>query len=181
MNKRERQEILGQWGVREPNSREAAQSEEIATEVSESPLSGRRLPVRPRLFRLEADSYIASLGGPLPYMVRLREIDRLTAEAERALEQRWRELAGACAEDPAGFSRSWLRIAQRWSFVEVNDLIERHNRWYPVEARLPFDPSKRDYVLVGGRHYSRRPLDPGWVLERFPPVLSEAETLSLSV
>jgi hypothetical protein len=50
----------------------------------------------------------------------------------------------------------------------VNDLIERHNRWYPVEARLPMDPRTRDYVKVGGRSYRRDPLDESWILERFP-------------
>ena len=31
------------------------------------------------------------------------------------------------------------------------------------------DVRRRDYVLVNGEHYSRRPLDAAWVLERFPP------------
>jgi hypothetical protein len=50
-------------------------------------------------------------------------------------------------------------------------LIEEHNRWYPMEARLPMDPRSRDFALVNGRPYRRRPLDAAWVLERFPPVL----------
>ena len=43
----------------------------------------------------------------------------------------------------------------------MNRLIETHNRWYPVEARLPMDVRRRDYVLVGGQPYTRRPLDAG--------------------
>jgi hypothetical protein len=50
----------------------------------------------------------------------------------------------------------------------VNDLIERHNRLYPAEARLPMDVRRRDYVLVNGEHYARRPLDARWAFERFP-------------
>jgi hypothetical protein len=172
MDPRERKRILGQWGVRAQNVRELAEARKIAAEVEVSPGAGRPIQTRPRLFKLEADSYIASLGGPLPYMVRLREIDRLTAEIEAALERRWRALAGECRDDPAAFARRWRRAVERWSFDEVNDLIERHNRWYPVEARLPFDPRRRDYVLVHGEPYTRRPLDAGWALERFPPDLS---------
>ena len=56
-----------------------------------------------------------------------------------------------------------------WNFYEVNDLIARHNRWYPIEARLPMDPKTGDYALINGEDYRRRPLDPAWVLERFPP------------
>ena len=54
-------------------------------------------------------------------------------------------------------------------YSDVNDLIERHNRWYPVEARLAMDPRSRDFVKVGGRDYRREPLDADWVLRHFPP------------
>jgi hypothetical protein len=57
---------------------------------------------------------------------------------------------------------------EAWSFDEVNDLIGRHNRWYPVDARLPMDPRRRDYVLVNGRDYRLRPLDADWALARYP-------------
>ena len=50
----------------------------------------------------------------------------------------------------------------------MNELIDRHNRWYPAESRLPMDPRTGDYALVNGRSYRRRPLDASWVLERFP-------------
>lgn len=171
MDPRERKRILGQWGVRPQTARELAEARRVQDEVEMSGGRGRPLRTRPRLFKLEADSYIASLGGPLPYMVRLREIDRLTADIEAALERRRRELAVECAGDAAAFERRWRRLAERWNFSEVNDLIDRHNRWYPVEARLPFDPRRRDYVLVNGKPYTRRPLDAAWVLERFPPSL----------
>ncbi len=174
MDKRERQEILGQWGVREPTERELAMGKKVAADLAGSPAAGRRLPVRPRLFRPEVDSYIASLGGPLPYMQRLREIDRLIAETEAKLERHWRELAADCSLDPELFARRWRRIAERYNFSEVNDLIERHNRWYPVEARLPMDVRRRDYVLVNGKPYSRPLLDVDWALERFPPELRAA-------
>ncbi len=56
----------------------------------------------------------------------------------------------------------------------MNDLIERHNRYFPAESRLPMDPRTGDFVLLDGRPYRRRPLDTGWVLELFPPVLARA-------
>jgi hypothetical protein len=54
-------------------------------------------------------------------------------------------------------------------FDEVNDLIERHNLWYPVESRLPMDPRTGDFALVNGRDYRLAPLDADWILQRFPP------------
>jgi hypothetical protein len=172
MDRRERREILGQWGVRDPDPREEAKGRALHAELAGSTLAGRPVQLRRRHFRQAADSYVASLGGPLPYMLRLREIERQTEAAERELEVRWRELAVECDGDPAAFARRWRREAARCDFVEVNELIERHNRWYPVEARLPMDVKRRDYVLVGGKPYSRRLLDVGWVLERFPDDLA---------
>jgi hypothetical protein len=59
-------------------------------------------------------------------------------------------------------------------FYEINDLIDRHNRWYPVESRLPMDPRRGDYALVNGKDYRLAPLDSGWILERFPAELGSA-------
>src|SRR5829696_3579206 len=46
--------------------------EALEADLRHSPLRGRELPLRLRNFRPDAGSYLASLGGPLPYMARLR-------------------------------------------------------------------------------------------------------------
>ena len=154
------EEIIGEWGVRDVTPRSAAERDELYLDRDLNPFIGKRIRRRLRNFRAEPDSYFASLGGPLPYMQRLRAIETET-------EQHLARLAEAYAEhgdDPA----AWRRVAERWDFGAVNDLIERHNRFYPVEARLPMDPRTRDFVKVGGRPYRREPLDAGWILARFP-------------
>jgi hypothetical protein len=98
-------------------------------------------------------------------MQRLREIDRLTEAHEEALAAELARLEQTEAGDAV--AESWQRVAAAWRFDEVNDLIARHNRWYPVEARLPMDPRRGDFALVNGRDYRLRPLDAEWVLERF--------------
>jgi hypothetical protein len=108
-------------------------------------------------------------------MLRLIEIERRTADHAAALEARWRELAEGCEGDPVGFGERWRAEVAGHDFEDVNRLIDTHNRWYPVEARLPMDVRRRDYVLVGGQPYTREPLGPVWALERFPPDLAAAE------
>ena len=130
-----------------------------------NPLDGERLPRRLRLSRAEPERYVASAGGPLPYMRRLREIEELTDGHLDRLADAWNRHVQGQTPD---MSERWRRVAERWNFSEVNDLIERHNRWYPLEARLAMDPRSRDFVRVGGRPYRREPLDAAWVLERFP-------------
>jgi hypothetical protein len=171
MERWERERILGEWGVRNGTVRSEAERRALERELEGSPLRSRRLRPRVRNFRPEADSYVASMGGPLPYMVRLRTIHDETDEHERRLAEAWQELAAACRGDEGAFEDRWRRVAERWSFHGVNELIERHNRWFPIEARLPMDPKTGDYALVGGRPYRRRPLDASWVLKRFPPAL----------
>ena len=143
-------------------------------EVGDNPLVGHPLPERTRLGRVEIDRYLPALGGPLPYMHRLRRIDDEIDRHERALAEAWQELAGEHGGDPAGFRRRWRRIAAKWNFAELNELIARHNAYYPAEARLPMDPRSGDFVPVLGRSYRRAPLDNGWILERFPADLAIA-------
>jgi hypothetical protein len=159
--KRRPEEIIGEWGVRDVTPPSRKERERLAREHELNPLTGTPLPRRVRRFRPEADRYLASLGGPLPYMQRLRRIDDLVVDHLDRLASAYEEQRG----DPEG----WRRRAQAWDFGEVNDLIERHNRWYPVEARLAMDPRTRDFVKVGGRPYRRDPLDAAWILARFPP------------
>jgi hypothetical protein len=151
------EEVLGEWGVRDVTPPSAKERERLAADRDLNPFVGAPLPRRVRRFRPEADAYVASLGGPLPYMRRLREIDDAVEDHLRRLEEAYAERGS-----------DWRRVAERWDFGEVNDLIERHNRWYPVEARLAMDPRSRDFVKVGGRDYRRELLDASWVLRRFP-------------
>ncbi len=151
--------------------RELAALEE---DLRSSPLTGKPLPLRLRNFRPSADAYLASGGGPLAYMRRLREIERAVATHEEELAVAWQTAAAELADDEEAFSRAWRATAESVVFDEVNDLIERHNRWYPVESRLPMDPRTGDYALVNGRDYRLQPLDVAWVLARFPAELESA-------
>ena len=166
MRQDERESLLREDVPRAETARERRQLEAVAEDLSSSPLRGRPLPVRLRNFRPAAEGYLASLGGPLPYMQRLREIERLMNAHEEALAAERARLAREGDDD--GAAESWRHVAAAWRFDEVNDLIARHNRWYPVEARLPMDPRRGDFALVNGRDYRLRPLDAAWVLERFP-------------
>jgi hypothetical protein len=150
-------EIIGEWGIRDVTPPSQRERELLEADRDLNPLVGRPLRRRIRNFSAEPDSYLASLGGPLPYMRRLRQIEAETDAHLARLREAYAHRDG-----------DWRRRAERWDFGELNELIEKHNRWYPVEARLPMDPKTRDYVKVGGRPYRREPLDVAWILGRFP-------------
>ena len=128
---------------------------------------GRPLSERARQRQRTIEAYLKQ-GAPPRWMQRLAEIDRGIAIHRRRLEARHRTLRAECGSDLATLARRWRAIAEGWSFGHLNDLIEQHNEWYPVERDLPMDLRTRDYVLVNGRSYRRPHLDARWILEQFP-------------
>ncbi len=174
MEKAERDRILRQQIVLPETPRQKRELAALEEELRSSPLTGRPLALRARNFRPSAEAYLASAGGPLPYMLRLREIERGLERHETELGALWHALAGERSDDPDGFARAWRTETELVAFDEVNDLIDRHNRWYPVESRLPMDPRTGDYALVNGRDYRLEPLDAEWILALFPADLGRA-------
>jgi hypothetical protein len=159
VERREREAIMKQGVTRPETPRDRREREALEEDVRGNPLAGQPLRRRIRNFRPDADAQIAALGGPLAWMRRLRAIE---AEIERHEQQL------AEAYELSESAEEWRRVAESWDFSEVNELIERHNRHYPAESRLPMNPRTGDFVLVNGRPYTREPLDADWILARFP-------------
>ena len=174
MENAERDLIMRQGIVLPETPRDRRESAGLEEDLRAIPLRGKPLPLRLRNFVPRADAYLAAGRGPLAYMLRLREIEQRIAAHEERLAEAWRALAETQGHDPGSFRDAWQTTAADWSFDDVNDLIERHNRWYPVEARLPMDPTTGDYSLVNGRDYRLATLDAAWVLGRFPSRLDRA-------
>lgn len=164
---------MSQGAIRPETPRDREQRRVLEQDLEGSPVKGRPLRSRLRNFRPDPDAAIRALGGPTIWMRRLRAIEEELDGHERQLEEAWRTLAGE-TDDPHEFARRWRETASRWSFAQVNELIDRHNRHFPAEARLPMDPRTRDFVRINGRPYERRPLDAAWILARWPADLAAA-------
>ncbi|HYY02627.1 MAG TPA: hypothetical protein VE736_01960 [Gaiellaceae bacterium] len=167
MERKEREAILRQGVVRPETPRDRAEREALETDLIDSPVVGQPLRQRLRNFRPSSDAAVRAIGGPLAWMRRLREIELRIAEHEARLAEARELLRAEYDGDTAGFARAWQALAQSWSFSDVNELIERHNRNFPAEARLPMNPRTGDFVTVNGRPYTREPLDARWILARF--------------
>ena len=160
VEKREREAILKQGATRAETPRDRRERKALAEDLRGNPLAGEPLRQRLRNFRPDADAQLAALGGPLAWMRRLRAIELAIRAHEEEL---------AAAYETVDSADAWRALAARWDFSEVNDLIERHNRHYPAESRLPMNPRTGDFVLINGRPYTREPLNAAWILTRFPP------------
>ena len=164
---------MSQGAIRPETARDREERRVLEEELAVSPLKGNPLEQRLRNFRPGADSAIRALGGPTVWMRRLRTIENEVGRHEAELGKRWLELA-AELDDAEAFDRAWRETARHWSFAQVNELIDRHNRYFPAEARLPMDPRTRDFVRINGRPYQRQPLDEQWILTRWPADLRAA-------
>ena len=164
---------MSQGAIRPETARDRRERRVIEADLEGSPIKGKPLRQRLRNFRPDGDSAVRALAGPTIWMRRLRAIEDELDRHEAQLTEAWRELATE-TDDAAEFERRWREIARLWSFGQVNELIERHNRNFPAEARLPMDPRTRDFVRINGRPYQRRPLDAEWILSRWPPDLAAA-------
>jgi len=101
----------------------------------------------PRNFTLgTAERVSAAIAGSPAYARRLRAIEDLHARLVRR-----------CAEDAAPGAPAEARAAFLAELARLNDLIERHNRYYPAERNLPSDP-RTGAILDRGRPW--RPLAP---------------------
>jgi hypothetical protein len=168
MDRRERESIMRQGATRPETPRDRRERAALEEDLRESPVAGRRLRRRYRNFRPDASADLTAIGGPLAWMRRLRDIELALERHEARLREAAEELRAESDGDVARFATAWRALAEGWDFADVNDLIERHNRHYPAESRLPMNPRTGDFVLVNGRPYTREPIGPAWILERFP-------------
>ena len=156
-------------GVSRPETpRDRREREALEQDVRGNPLAGEPVRQRLRNFRPDASAAIAALGGPTAWMRRLRAIELELQQHVDQLGEARQALLVETAGNPERFEREWRALAERWDFGEVNELIERHNRHYPAESRLPMNPRTGDFVLINGRPYTREPLNAVWILARFP-------------
>lgn len=124
------------------------------------------------------EAYLRGNSAPR-YMQRLVELEAAYQAHRRDLEDAYASLMEECPADPAAFARRWRERVRRWSFEDFNDLVRKHNQWYPVEVNLPMSPRTRDYVPIRGMSYRRLELGPEWVLEHLPARLDGAPAASL--
>ena len=168
MDPRTLKEIMGQGATQPETPLERRERELLEADLESSPVRGAPLSQRLRNFRPDPESAVRALDGPTVWMRRLRAIEDAVEQHERQLREAWHALADG-VEKPGEFAAAWRELADNWSFASVNELIERHNRNFPAEARLAMDPRTRDFVRINGRPYVREPLDARWILRRFPP------------
>jgi hypothetical protein len=162
--------------MRRRSSNRQLQEEARVNEAPPTPGRERNLSehVPSSLISLQDRVKALAVGGAPAWSRRLKRIHDLTNAITAQLGEDWHAQASAARGDRTRFAAAWRRHAEAHDFAEVNELISRHNRYFPAEANLPMDVKTLDYVAFGGGDYRRRALDASWILGQFPPDLDAA-------
>lgn len=115
-----------------------------------------------------------AMGGAPAWAVRLKKIERLTDRILEELRGDWISLAEEHRSEPERFPLVWRHRLHQLDTSVVNELIRRHNRYFPAEANLPMSPRTGDYIGWGGHEWRCAPLTMAWAEEHFPADLVQA-------
>mgnify|MGYP006282193621 CR=1 FL=1 len=115
-----------------------------------------------------------AMGGAPAWAVRLRKIETLTAALLDELRGDWSALAQEYRHRPEMFAVAWRHRLGLLKLGTINELVRRHNRYFPAEANLPMSPKTGDYIGWGGRDWRCLPLTVEWAEAQFPADLGTA-------
>jgi hypothetical protein len=93
-----------------------------------------------RNFSLTTAERIKGLHGPPAYARRKRHIEDLEDAILAEIAELRVEASKLFPDDDEAIETEVLYHAREIDLAKINDLIERHNRYYPSEANLPMDP-----------------------------------------
>lgn len=141
------------------------------TAAGDSPLSGI-IPLR--LIPDEKRFAGIAMGGAPAWATRLKRIETLTESLVDALKSDWHALAWEHRKQPHAFALAWQARLEHVETSLINELIRRHNRYFPAEANLPMSPGTGDYIGWGGRDWRCASLTPAWAERLFPASRDQA-------
>jgi hypothetical protein len=110
-----------------------------------------------RNFTLGAEQRMRALAGPPAYARRKRLIEDLEEVMMRELREALAEAAPKGGGDEETVTAALYARAATFDLERLNDLIERHNRYYPAEANLPIHP-RTGALLERGAPWSPLPM-----------------------
>jgi hypothetical protein len=109
-------------------------------------LSVGSLPVN---FKISLDARVRAAAGVPAYMRRKRRIEDLEEAMRQALVEVYQQALEDNGGDEAAAKSTMQQRAREMDLGLLNDLIDRHNRYYPIEANLPTDVKTGKLMSLG--------------------------------
>ncbi len=142
--------------------------EKLASQNEFQNTKGKPLKIPQFNFTISLENKVKSMFGPPHYATRARRIEIITQRLIEDLTVEYDRMVAKLGDDSEGFTKQWQELIRSMELVEINDLIDKHNRYYPIEANLQIDPDS-GAPLVGSVLWEPVPqITIEGLLDRFP-------------
>ena len=146
--------------------------EKLASQDIPEAIKGKPLKIPQFNFTISLENKVRSMFGPPYYARRARWIEDMTNRLMEDLAFEYKAMVGKCANDPQAFAHQWRELISLLELDELNDLINKHNMYYPMEAKLRIDPDS-GAPLVGSTPWEPlEKISTEGLLKVFPPDMS---------
>jgi len=128
----------------------------------------RPLTIHASPFFLEMAAYLKAAAGSPAWSRRLVRIQRLGDELRERLLAARSEYGMRFAGRPEELTTAWRRYVAEVDLSEMNEMIDKHNLYYPIEAGLRMQWPSGRYILPEGMQFPLPRLTAETLLAEFP-------------
>jgi hypothetical protein len=160
--------FIRRGGRRVDSPRERNLASRIDRAIGDSAESARALTIHASPYTLEVTDYLRAAAGPPAWSQRLARIQQLTAEMFELLGFALVDHRARYRGRPLDLQAAWRQYLDSIDLEPINELIDKHNLYYPTEARLRMQWPSGRYILPSGMEYPLPRLSVANLLTQFP-------------
>lgn len=139
------------------NARDRMIREKLESHTFSNKCIGKPLNIISVNFTVPLEKTIMSYAGIPEYIQRAKLVEEKITKIKSDLKLHYDKLEKKEGNNHIKFNRSWKKILESYNFQEANELINKHNLYYPQEANLRMDFDTGEYLL-GSDIWRKTPL-----------------------
>ncbi len=143
--------------------------EKLASQDVPDHKKGKPLNIPQFNFTIPLENKVRSMFGPPHYASRAHRIESITHKLMEDLAFEYAGMINRFGESYEVFAQQWKELVNALELDELNDLIERHNTYYHMEANLQIDPDSGTYLNGSVPWKPKERITVEGLLKRFPP------------
>ena len=148
--------------------------EKLDSQAIPENIKGKPLKIPQFNFTISLENKVKSLFGPPYYAKRAGQIENITQKLMEDLTIEYASMIDSLGDDPEVFAQQWTDLIGSLELDELNDLIDKHNTYYPMEAKLQIDPNTGAPLLGSVPWKPKERISVEGLLKRFPPDMNAA-------
>ena len=151
--------------------------EKLASEDIPEHLKGKPLKIPQFNFTISLENKVRSMFGPPHFAVRARRIENAIRQLTEDLSIEYAGMHDKFGDDPEEFAEQWEKLIESLELDELNDLIEKHNTYYPMEANLQISPDSGAPMIGSVPWKPKAKISAEVLLKQFPSEVTSASNI----